>query len=69
MKTYIHAALIACMAMGFNACSDDSPDEPVDLPDALGPFGVGHETLDVVDADREDRPLHIDIWYPVDPEV
>jgi predicted dienelactone hydrolase len=55
--------------MGFIACSDDSPDEPVDPPDALGPFGVGHETLDVVDADREDRPLHVDVWYPVDPDV
>lgn len=37
-------------------------------PEALGPFAVGHEVVDVVDADREDRTLPTRIWYPVDPE-
>jgi predicted dienelactone hydrolase len=37
-------------------------------PNDLGPFGVGHTVVDLVDAARGDRPLRTEIWYPVDPE-
>jgi len=38
-----------------------------DVPDVVGPFGVGHTELTIVDASRGDRELPLDIWYPVDP--
>jgi len=40
---------------------------PVDPPDELGPYAVGHTAFDLVDADRNDRPLEIQAWYPADP--
>jgi predicted dienelactone hydrolase len=40
---------------------------PVDPPDELGPYAVGHTTFDLVDANRDDRPLEIQAWYPADP--
>jgi predicted dienelactone hydrolase len=36
-------------------------------PNDLGPFGVGHFVVDLHDAAR-DRPLRVEIWYPVDLE-
>lgn len=53
------------------ACGDSSsstPAEPRDPPDELGAFEVGHSTFTIVDESRGDRPLLIDIWYPVDDE-
>jgi len=41
---------------------------PVADPELPGPFAVGHEIVDVVDPDRDDRTLPTRIWYPVDPE-
>ena len=52
--------LAACSA------SSSSPAEPLDPPDELGAFAVGHATFTIVDDSRGDRPLLIDIWYPVD---
>ena len=39
-----------------------------DIPDELGPLGVGHTELTIIDSSRGDRELPLDIWYPVDPE-
>ncbi|MFN3217726.1 MAG: alpha/beta fold hydrolase [Acidimicrobiales bacterium] len=39
----------------------------VDPPDELGAFEVGHTSFVAVDADRGDRSIPVDIWYPVDP--
>jgi predicted dienelactone hydrolase len=36
-------------------------------PDELGAFDVGHTSFIAVDADRGDRSLPVDVWYPVDP--
>lgn len=47
------------------ACSGASND-PVDPPDRLGSFSVGHSTFTAVDEARANRSLRVDIWYPVD---
>lgn len=39
----------------------------VDPPDELGAFEVGHTSFAAVDADRGDRSIPVDVWYPVDP--
>jgi len=46
--------------------SDAGPTPTVDPPEELGPYTVGHVQFDEVDAARGDRPLKVDIWYPVD---
>ena len=38
-----------------------------DPPDELGAFEVGHTSFVAVDAERGDRSIPVDIWYPVDP--
>ncbi|MDH3622321.1 MAG: hypothetical protein OES69_14360 [Myxococcales bacterium] len=49
------------------SCSGDGDGStPVDAPDALGSYAVGHQTFSVFDAEREDRELAVDVWYPVD---
>lgn len=48
------------------ACSASDETEPVDPPDELGSFGVGHVTFTAVDSSRNDRSLKLDAWYPVD---
>ena len=53
--------------LSFTACSGSSSPSVV-APDSLGPFAVGHASFDLVDAARDDRPLLVDVWYPVDPE-
>ena len=35
-------------------------------PGATGPWAVGHRQLAAVDASRADRPLPLEVWYPVD---
>lgn len=35
-------------------------------PDELGVFSVGYTMFTPVDASREDRPLPVSVWYPVD---
>lgn len=57
------AALTGVLA----ACADTEP-EPIDDPDALGPYGVGHGAFVVVDAERGDRQLPTDLWYPASPD-
>ncbi|MFW2387315.1 MAG: alpha/beta hydrolase family protein, partial [Polyangiales bacterium] len=52
-----------CSALPLTACSSSSS---VAAPDALGPFAVGHASFDLVDGTRDDRPLRVDVWYPVD---
>ncbi len=49
--------------------SDDGPGPPPEVaaPDSLGGFEVGHTSFVAQDADRADRTIPIDVWYPVDP--
>ncbi|NNF16614.1 MAG: alpha/beta fold hydrolase [Gammaproteobacteria bacterium] len=35
-------------------------------PASPGPYRVGRTTLSYIDGDRDDRPVVMDVWYPVD---
>ena len=49
-----------------NGGAGGSGGEPIDAPDALGSYAVGHTAFTGVDAARDDRELIVDVWYPVD---
>jgi predicted dienelactone hydrolase len=51
---------------GGNGGAGGSGGEPIDAPDALGSYAVGHTAFTGVDAARDDRELIVDVWYPVD---
>jgi predicted dienelactone hydrolase len=36
------------------------------VPDELGAFSIGYTMFTPVDATRDDRPLPVSVWYPVD---
>jgi predicted dienelactone hydrolase len=57
-------ALIFTAVCASSAIADS---EPVDPPDELGPYAVGHAAFDLVDPARDDRPLEVRAWYPADP--
>lgn len=48
------------------ACGDSESSPSIAAPDALGQFAVGHASFELVDVARDDRPLLVDVWYPVD---
>jgi len=52
----ISTALIAVALLG-SRCHSGAPDE-------LGPHAVGRTTFSIVDPDRNDRTLVVDVWYP-----
>jgi hypothetical protein len=62
----IRTFFLAVIVTGLIACGDSSSSTAVDSPDATGPFGVGHSSFNVVDPARDDRPLLVGAWYPVD---
>jgi predicted dienelactone hydrolase len=66
----IRTLFLAPLLFALAACSDSSSGTGpmVDAPDALGPYGVGHSSFQVIDEARGDRPLLVDTWYPVDAE-
>ncbi len=68
MRSILGALLLTWLVTGLIACGDGDCDEPVDAPDTLGVFGVGHTSFTAVDPARHDRPLPVDVWYPVDAE-
>ena len=47
------------------ACGDDAAPPP-EAADALGVAAVGHTSFEVVDAERDDRTLRVEVWYPAD---
>ncbi len=56
--------LLGSLVLG---CADsNAPAGPVDPPDELGEFAVGHSTFTLDDTARDDRSLLVDAWYPVD---
>jgi predicted dienelactone hydrolase len=58
--------LLAVLILNLSACSENQ--QLADYaPDQLGPFDVGHTSLVATDAERGDRALPVDLWYPVDP--
>lgn len=61
--------LACCVVVALASCSGSSAtNEPVDPPDELGSFAVGHSAFTAVDPKRGGRSLLVDIWYPVDVE-
>ena len=66
MTSILAVLLLILLAVGISACAGDDSEPPVDAPDQLGAFGVGHTTFTPVDAGRDDRSLLVDVWYPVD---
>jgi predicted dienelactone hydrolase len=60
-------AVLAVAAMSAVSCGGDGAGT-VEAPDELGSYAVGHTVFTVVDAERDDRELRVDVWYPVDPE-
>jgi len=70
MPSILRAFLLTSLVVGLIACGDDDnwSREPVDAPDSLGAFAVGHTSFTPVDTTRDDRPLPVHVWYPVDAE-
>ena len=66
IKSTLTTLLLTVFAMVCGACGTDTDSGPVDRPDELGPFGVGHLAFTAEDASRGDRSLLMDVWYPVD---
>ena len=67
MTSVFRLLLLFVLAGAIGACGGGDP-EPVDAPDLLGPFAVGHTSFTPVDASRDDRSLLVDVWYPIDAE-
>ena len=68
MTSILAFLLLVLLVVGISACAADDSEQPVNAPDRLGAFGVGHTTFTPVDASRDDRSLLVDVWYPVDAE-
>ena len=51
---------------GGSSSSDVNNLPQLDLPEVQGSLGVGVTTETIIDTARSDRPLDIEIWYPVD---
>ncbi|MEH6592590.1 MAG: alpha/beta fold hydrolase [Halioglobus sp.] len=48
------------------AATPTAVEEPVDTPDEVGPYSVGHMRMEFIDVLRGNRVLPADIWYPAD---
>lgn len=59
---FLHLGLVLLAACGESAQSST----PLDAPDQLGAFAVGHRAFTAVDESRNDRELPVDVWYPTD---
>ena len=55
---------ILALAIAFAAVALLGTRCPGGPPDELGPWAVGRATFEVVDPDRDDRTLPVDVWYP-----
>ncbi|MDH4168529.1 MAG: alpha/beta fold hydrolase [Acidimicrobiia bacterium] len=52
--------MLTVAALAVPAQANQSP------PDGIGPWDVGFSTVEMVDSERGDRTLPVDVWYPVD---
>jgi predicted dienelactone hydrolase len=57
---------VALLSTGCSSGSSTRNDAPVDPPDMLGSYAVGHAAFIAEDPDRSKRSILIDVWYPVD---
>ena len=60
--------LVGCLLLVLALPAFSSGRTPFVVPDEFGPFAVGRVTLFLEDPARDDRPVPVDIWYPVDAE-
>ncbi|MDE2347677.1 MAG: hypothetical protein KGL92_04155 [Gammaproteobacteria bacterium] len=70
-RSIVSAVLVLVSGAALAGFSDEGGHR---APDALGPYGIGHTTLVIVDASRNvdgsvpavgaGRPLYVHIWYP-----
>jgi predicted dienelactone hydrolase len=64
----VTAAVLFLVVPASDAAARGARPIPFALPDEIGPFAVGRISFEVVDPERDDRTLPVDVWYPVDPE-
>jgi len=64
MTSTVRTFFLVSLATQLIACTDFAPSTAA--PDALGHFSVGHASFTEHDPARGDRPLLVDVWYPVD---
>jgi predicted dienelactone hydrolase len=67
MPSTIRAFFLVAIVTGLIACGDSSSSPAGGSRDVTGAFAVGHASFNVVGPARDDRPLLVDAWYPVDP--
>lgn len=60
-------AALALLAACPPAEEEVPPPEPIPAFEPLGPWAVGHQSRELVDADRGDRALPVELWFPVAP--
>lgn len=58
--------LLLLLLLGACSSGHEEAEQPVEAPDQLGSFAVGHSAFTPVDEARGQRPLLVDLWYPVD---
>lgn len=63
MRRWLPLLLLAACTKGGDSGADTAT-AAVEDPGALGPHGVGHAQIEVVDAARGDRALPVDVWFP-----
>ena len=61
MTSILAVLLLFLLVAGISACADDDSEQPVEAPDQLGAFGVGHTTFTPVDDIRDNRSLLVDV--------
>lgn len=68
VRATLVAGLLAVVLADIMGCGDGSGGGslPVDAPDALGSFAVGHMQYTAIDPARGDRMLAVHVWYPID---
>lgn len=67
MSLLSRAFLITSLTVALSACaSGESSSAPVDPPDELGAFAVGHSSFTAIDPARGNRELPVDVWYSVE---
>ncbi|HUK63902.1 MAG TPA: dienelactone hydrolase family protein, partial [Dongiaceae bacterium] len=62
----LFVALLGALALAAPAAAQTRAAPP--YPGALGPVPFGHTKYTLVDHDRADRTMEVQVWYPIDPD-